>query len=74
MSSYLVLLLILACPLMMVWMMRGGHGHSADGGHAHDDSGASLDELRRQHEQLGREIEAREAEEESPTPAGGGWR
>ena len=33
-STVLVLLLVLACPLGMVWMMRGGHGH---GSHSHDD-------------------------------------
>lgn len=32
MSTVLLILLILACPLMMIFMMRGGHGH---GGHAH---------------------------------------
>ena len=37
MSQYLFFLLILACPLMMVFMMRGGHGHGAHGhgGHGH---------------------------------------
>ena len=33
MSQYLFFLLILACPLMMIFMMRGGHGHGAHGGH-----------------------------------------
>ena len=33
-SSVLLLLLILACPLSMVWMMRSGHGHG-HGGHDH---------------------------------------
>lgn len=38
MSNLLLFLLILACPLMMIFMMRGhrGHGH---GGHAHGDHG-----------------------------------
>ena len=31
-STLLILLLVLACPLGMAFMMRGGHGH---GGHAH---------------------------------------
>jgi Protein of unknown function (DUF2933) len=84
MGNYLYLLLILACPLMMIWMMRGMHGGKADGGTAqghaagrsnrHADSNATLDELRRQRDQLDREIEAREAEEQTPTPVGGGWR
>lgn len=33
-STVLLLLLVLACPLSMAWMMRGGHGH---GGHGHGD-------------------------------------
>ena len=37
MSTVLLFLLILACPLMMIFMMRGhrGHGHGGDahGGH-----------------------------------------
>ena len=83
MGAYLILLLILACPLMMVLMMRGMHGGKADAGNAerqaagctdHGDSSASLDELRRQRDQLDREIEQREAEEQTPTPVGGGWR
>jgi hypothetical protein len=61
MGQYLLFLLILACPLMMVFMMRGGHGH---GGHAHGSSGAqessSLDELHRRRDELDQEIAARE--------------
>jgi len=83
--SSLLLLLILACPLMMIFMMRGmhgGHGGNAEDGHAHsgghdharNDSSASLEELRRQRKQLDRQIEEREAEEQTPTPVGGGWR
>jgi hypothetical protein len=33
MRELLVVVLVLACPLMMILMMRGGHGH---GGHAHE--------------------------------------
>lgn len=76
MGNYL-LLLILACPLMMVFMMRGHGGHGggyadrADRGHAeehtghgHSDSSArGIDELRRQREKLDGEIEARLADE-----------
>ncbi len=58
MSQYLFFLLILACPLMMIFMMRGGHGH---GGHAHGSRGvhepSSLDELRRRRDELDREID-----------------
>ena len=81
----LFLLLLLACPLMMFFMMRGmhgGHGGNADSGQAHGggcdhdrtgtDSSTSLDELRRQREQLDRQIEQRQAEEQ--TPVGSGWR
>ncbi len=74
MSQYLFLLLVLACPLMMIFMMRGhGHGHGAsqgrDGhdhaGHAdHADCGdeepVSVDDLRRQRDELDRRIAERE--------------
>ena len=60
MGQYLFFLLILACPLMMVFMMRGGHGH---GGHAHGTNGAqepsSLHELHRRRDELDQEIAAR---------------
>ena len=74
-------LLILACPLLMVWMMRGhsGHGghasHGAGHGHVHRDademSGTnSLDELRRRRAELDTEIAQREqSEAETKTPA-----
>ena len=82
MGNYLFLLLILACPLMMIWMMRGGHSHGShtDGGqaqghegrcdHGHSDSSASTDDLRRQREELDRLIEEREQSESELTPAG----
>jgi hypothetical protein len=86
MGSYLFFLLIVACPLMMFFMMRGMHrghggnadrghtqGHTAEGGHRHADTNRSLEELRRQREQLDVEIEQRQVEEEA-TPVGGGWR
>lgn len=69
------LLLILACPLMMVWMMRGhgGHGHGSGHDHAHGGTGAlraSLDELRRRRAELDAEIaHVEEAETEAKTPA-----
>ena len=38
-STLFLLLLVLACPLSMMWMMRGGHGQGhgshAHGGHEH---------------------------------------
>ncbi len=33
MRELLIVALVLACPLMMMLMMRGGHGHA---GHAHE--------------------------------------
>lgn len=67
MRDVLVVALVLICPLMMIWMMRGhGHGH----GHDHVDAGpedhengrvhTSTDELRRQRAALDREIAERE--------------
>jgi hypothetical protein len=53
-GTALFFLLILACPLMMIFMMRG------HGGHEHRDVSASVDELRRQRDELDREIAARE--------------
>ena len=59
-GTALFLLLILACPLMMIFMMRG-HGHG--GGHGHvDPSAASVDELRHRRDELDREIAAREVD------------
>ena len=88
MSQYLFLLLILACPLMMILMMRGmhgGQGGNATGGHRHgmaggchggmhgqDEPESSLDDLRHQRDELNRRIEQREADEHAPT--GSGWR
>ena len=56
MSNYLLFLLILACPLVMWFMMRGGHGHT----HGQSHGPASVDELRRRREDLDQEIAARE--------------
>ncbi|WP_030587825.1 DUF2933 domain-containing protein [Streptomyces anulatus] len=33
-----ILLIVLACPLMMFFMMRGGHGGDDMHGHSHDDA------------------------------------
>lgn len=60
-STLFLLLVLLACPLMMVFMMRGGHGH---GGHSHSGHDAreprSLEDLRRRRDELDREIAARD--------------
>ena len=80
-GSLLILLLLLACPLMMVWMMRGhgGHGghasHGAGHGHVHGDADemsgtGSLDELCRRRAELDAEItQLEQAETETKTPA-----
>jgi len=59
MSTYLFLLLVLACPLAMWLMMRGGHGHG-HGSHSHAGKRASIDDLRQRRVELDREIAARE--------------
>ena len=64
MRELLVVALVLVCPLMMIWMMRGhGHGRGAgDHEHAHrnDHGPASTEELRRQRDELDRAIAERE--------------
>jgi hypothetical protein len=75
-STVFFLLLVLACPLMMWAMMRGGHGHSSHGNR--DQSGpareperpASTYDLRRQREELDSLIEERELTERELTPSG----
>jgi hypothetical protein len=77
MREVLFIALVLACPLMMVFMMRGGHGHGgghADGGHGGHDHApreASIDDLRGQRDELDRLIEEREQadSERELTPA-----
>jgi Protein of unknown function (DUF2933) len=66
MRELLFLLLVLACPLAMFFMMRGGHGH----GHSHttsidgsDEGQVSAEELRRRRGELDRLIEEREQAE-----------
>ena len=67
MSNYLFLLLVLACPLMMVFMMRGGHGHGAGHGHGQDRDDASeslsTEELKSLRDRLDRQIADRESAE-----------
>jgi hypothetical protein len=59
-SSALFLLVLLACPLMMVFMMRGGHGHGGHGGHDQPSQPVSTDDLHRRRDELDREIAARD--------------
>ena len=78
-GAILLLALLLACPLMMVFMHRGGHGahgahekQDARAGHGcgHDghgeEAGPSLEELRRQREELDARIEELERAEAKP--------
>jgi hypothetical protein len=77
MKELLFIALVLACPLMMMLMMRGhGHGgHGTHSDHAHDRQAhhASTDELRRRRDELDRVIEERE-QEEALMPFGGARR
>ncbi|MHB1242066.1 MAG: DUF2933 domain-containing protein [Gaiellaceae bacterium] len=66
MGTYLLVLLLLACPLLMWVMMRGGHGH---GGHDHGHGPASIDDLRRRRDELDREIAVRERPREGGSDA-----
>ena len=77
MRELLVIGLVLACPLMMVWMMRGhghgGHPHGAEDGPAHHErerwrESTSTAELARQRDALDRLI----AERETVTPVAAG--
>ena len=78
-GTLLILLLVLACPLMMVFMHRGGHGHHLDAANerqAHQSDAsvthevlASLEELRRRRDELDAEIALRE-QAELETPVG----
>jgi hypothetical protein len=53
-SGLFALLLVLACPLMMFFMMRGMHGK---GGRAHPDGEQmTLDELKRERDALNQQI------------------
>lgn len=58
-STLLVLVLVLACPIGMWLMMRGGHGHGGHGDGMHGGA-ATIDELRRQRAELDRRISEQE--------------
>ena len=74
-GTLLVLLLVLACPLMMLFMHRGGHASHAGTEQAHgaaDETSValSLDELRSRRDELDVEIaELERAESETKSPA-----
>ncbi len=59
-TSLVFLLLVLACPLAMWLMMRGGHGHGGCGHQDHPGEPPSVDDLRHRRDELDREIAARE--------------
>lgn len=78
MRELLFVALVLACPLMMIWMMRG-HGHGGRGSHieghgARGDSTSeprSLADLRRDREEIDRLIEERTADEAAGSQSAG---
>ena len=54
-GAVVLILFALACPLMMIFMMRGHGGHG--GGHGHGEhSQKSLDELKAERDELNEEI------------------
>ena len=57
-ASLLPVLLILACPLMMIFMMRGMHGGHGHGQAVEPKSRAqmSMDELKHERDELNEEI------------------
>jgi hypothetical protein len=59
-TTALFLLLILACPLMMLLMHRGGHGGHDHGAHGQAREPESTDDLRHRRDELDREIAARD--------------
>lgn len=77
-GNFVWLLLVLACPLMMVFMMRGMHGGHSQGGNGHAGHGChgggtdettsgsratmSLDELKRERDELNALIGERAAD------------
>lgn len=64
MKELLFIAILLACPLLMMLMMRGGHGHGEHHGHGNDrqqaEPDASIADLRRRRNELDRLIEERE--------------
>lgn len=58
-AGLIPLLFVLACPLMMIFMMRGMHGHSGHaqaGNEHHSRDQMTLDELKRERDELNEQI------------------
>ena len=70
-STLFLIALLLACPLMMVFMHRGGHGAHAHGGDTHHGRETAevptLEDLRRRRDELDAQIAALE-EQPEPEP------
>ena len=74
MRQLLPLVLLLACPLMMVFMMRGGHGHGASHEGHHTRPGSRRTRAERI-DDLEHEIAALRAEpDDEPEPSNAGRR
>ena len=72
MPQALYFLLLLACPLAMVLMMRamhGGHGQHSGADDHHEPDEVSLDDLRARRSELERKIADRELSESPPADA-----
>ena len=55
-AALIPLLFVLACPLMMVFMMRGMHGHAHGAREQHAPDQMTLDELKRERDALNEQI------------------
>lgn len=73
MRQFLPLLLLLACPLMMVFMMRGGHGHGASHEGRHTPPGSRRSRARRI-DDLEREVATLRDEPDETAPSNAGRR
>jgi Protein of unknown function (DUF2933) len=56
-SGLFALVFVLVCPLMMLFMMRGMHGHGSQA--HHDGEQMTLDELKRERDALNEQIAER---------------
>jgi hypothetical protein len=72
-AGLLPLLIVLACPLMMIFMMRGMHGHGSDGAGREEQAlrTRTLEELKHERDLLNEEIGSRVEQGEGRTAA---WR